>query len=366
VGETPYPVPDNETRRLEVLDAYKILDTLPEQVYDDFTQLASIVAGCPTAMLSLVDDHRQWFKSRIGIDDEETSREIAFCAHAIVNPREVMVIPDATLDARFSANPLVTSDRHIRFYAGAPLVAPSGEAVGTICVMDREPRDITPEQSKALMILSRQIIAQLELRRNVASLEKSVLEKESHVTHLREYQRELERVGRELRTQSMTDALTGAGNRRALEERLEEEYLRAKRYGADCSLVVIDVDYFKNLNDEFGHLEGDLVLQTVAALLKSSLREHDFLARYGGDEFVAILPSTHAMGALIMGERFRRTINAASWGGKAVTISVGTATVHDGIVESMNLLKEADTALYRAKHAGRNRVSGPGDDAPIA
>jgi diguanylate cyclase (GGDEF)-like protein len=360
VGETSFPIPNNEVLRLAVLDSYQVMDTFPEQVYDDFTQLASVISGCPTAMVSLVDDHRQWFKSRIGFDEDETSREIAFCAHAIVNPHELMVVPDATLDDRFSSNPMVTSDRHIRFYAGAPLVTPSGEAVGTICVMDQRPRELSSEQSNALMVLSRQVVAQLELRRNIASLEQVLLEKGLQVVRMREYQREVEEVSKVLRAQSMTDALTGVGNRRALEERLDEEYRRAQRYGVDCSLVIVDVDYFKDYNDTLGHLAGDHVLTTVAALLKSVLREYDYLARFGGDEFVAILPNTDGVGAMVMGERFRRTINGASWGDKTVTVSVGTASVHDGIHKVQGLFKEADQALFRAKREGRNRVNGSG------
>jgi diguanylate cyclase (GGDEF)-like protein len=358
-GPPRYPLPENEARRLQALRDYGILDTLPEQVYDDFVAIASTIFGCPVAQLSLVDEDRQWFKARIGIDQQETPRDVAFCAHAIVTPGEVMVVRDAMEDARFKDNPLVTGDPRIRFYAGAPLVTPEGDAVGTVCVIDREPRDATPEQFEALKILSRQIVDHLELRRGVAELEQLVLNQDAQVGELQEAQRALESSERDLRAQSLTDHLTGVGNRRALEERLEDEFARVRRYGGGLSLAMVDLDHFKEYNDLFGHLEGDHALVSVASLLVSDLRAQDFLARYGGEEFVVVLPGTDLRGARVMGERFRRTIQRASWPNRPLTISVGVASLGDDTAAPKDLLRRADEALYRSKRAGRNRVSSP-------
>lgn len=362
MSETPFPVPENENKRLNTLNEYNIMDTLPEQAYDDLTKLASIIFNTPIALITLLDDHRQWFKSKVGLEKNETPREQAFCTYAIMNPDHVMIVKDAVNDERFVNNPLVTSDPNIRFYAGAPLVTPSGEALGTICVIDSKPREITQEQIEALKLLSHEIVVQLELRRSIATLEKSVLEQNKYVEQLQEHQRNLEKVGSDLKAQSLTDTLTGIGNRRAFEDGLNEEFLRAKRYQFDCSLLMIDVDYFKEYNDAFGHPAGDEVLKTVAAHLKSNIRSHDLLARYGGEEFAIILPNTSLRGARVMGERFRRTIQHASWKYRAITISVGIACVSDGIDTSAELLRISDHALYHAKQNGRNRVSDSADN----
>jgi GAF domain-containing protein len=164
--------PANEKQRLATLRGYEILDTEPEAAFDDLTLLASYICQTPIAMLSLIDADRQWFKSKVGISASETSRDIAFCAYAILQS-DVFIVRDASRDARFSENPLVASEPKIRFYAGATLVA-DGQPLGTLCVIDRVPRELLPEQLDALRALSRQVQAQLELRRNLKRLDTSL------------------------------------------------------------------------------------------------------------------------------------------------------------------------------------------------
>ncbi|HSS44308.1 MAG TPA: GAF domain-containing protein [Thermoanaerobaculia bacterium] len=160
------PIPANDTARVEALGRYEILDTPPEQEFDDLTLLASHICGAPLAQISLVDAERQWFKSKVGLTASETRRDISFCGHAILR-QDVMVVPDAASDERFADNPLVTGDPKIRFYAGAPLMTSEGLALGALCVMDRAPRNLTPAQVDALRALSRQVVAQMELRRRL-------------------------------------------------------------------------------------------------------------------------------------------------------------------------------------------------------
>lgn len=163
------PLPVNETVRLEVLGQYNILDTAPEPEFDDFTRLAAQICETPIALFTLVDHHRQWIKSNIGLTVAETDREGSFCAHAILG-NEVFIIPDALADERFATNPFVTAEPHIRFYAGVPLITPQGYALGTLCVIDSKPRELNSKQLGALQALSRQVMTQLELRRTLAEL----------------------------------------------------------------------------------------------------------------------------------------------------------------------------------------------------
>ncbi len=165
-----------EESRLAALHSYNVLDTLPEKEFDDIVRLVSYVCDVPVALISLVDKDRQWFKAGKGTDITQTSREVSFCAHAI-GQEDLFIVPNATLDERFHANPLVTSDLGVRFYAGAPLLTPEGEALGSLCAIDSKPRTLTAEQQEALVTLSRQVMAQLELRRRIAEQERTIQER---------------------------------------------------------------------------------------------------------------------------------------------------------------------------------------------
>ena len=163
-------LPENEAARLNALHEYSILNTPSEQAFDDFTLLASQICGTPMSLVTFVDETRQWFKAKAGVELAETPRDMAFCAHAILQ-NDVFVVPDAAQDTRFADNPLVTDTPTIRFYAGAPLLTASGHALGTLCVLDTRPRELAPFQIEALRALSRQVVAQLELRRTLYRME---------------------------------------------------------------------------------------------------------------------------------------------------------------------------------------------------
>lgn len=184
------PAVFSDAARVSSLQKYAILDSEPEQYFDDLTLLASYVCKTPIALISLIDENRQWFKSKVGISAQETRRDIAFCSVAIQQP-DLFVVPDALADDRFRNNPLVVSDPHIRFYAGMPLVNEDGYALGTLCVVDTTPRRLDPDQESALKALSRLVLAQLEFRRNLILL-KEALNDRTREEHERE--RELQKV----------------------------------------------------------------------------------------------------------------------------------------------------------------------------
>ncbi len=171
-------IPNNEYGRLQKLKGYQVLDTSAEKEYDDITKLASFICETPIALISLVDKDRQWFKSKVGLNPPELARDIAFCAHTILTD-DVLIVSDSSKDQRFYDNPLTTNSPHIQFYAGAPLITPDGWNIGTLCVIDRKPRELSKEQLSALKTLSQNVVTLLELRLNrqkVKDLERAINE----------------------------------------------------------------------------------------------------------------------------------------------------------------------------------------------
>ncbi|NNJ13676.1 GAF domain-containing protein, partial [Chloroflexales bacterium ZM16-3] len=201
------PIIPTEPARQAALERYQILDTPPEEAFDEIVRLAAEICDTPIAMVSLVDTHRQWFKARIGIAAEETPRDIAFCAHAIGSPDELLVVPDAACDPRFADNPLVTDAPHVRFYAGMPLATPDGHALGTLCVVDRVPHEISPAQCHTLQVLGHQVMMQLEQRRKIRELQEAVAARAASEQRAEQL---AEATQRQMRTLALLDQVRNA------------------------------------------------------------------------------------------------------------------------------------------------------------
>jgi len=350
-----------EAERLAALARYNILDTLPEPAYDDVVEIASCLAGAPVAVIGLLDDgDRQWFKAKVGLDVDQVPRHKAFCNRLIDHPDAVLVIPDTRDDPIVGKNPEMMVDSTIRFYMGAPLVTTDRQVIGSLCVVDFEPKRVDDAQKNAMAALARQVMQLLELRYRNREIRELLSERAVQMRELSNYQVLLEQHNRQLLTESRTDRLTKIGNRAALDQYLLEAHQDCITLHRPLSIMLIDVDYFKPYNDQFGHPAGDLVLQQVAAILYDSCRTTDFAARYGGEEFMLILPETTARTALQVAERLRRRIEEEEFPNRQITVSIGVARMiprkDEEAISVRDLIGRADQALYQAKGAGRNQV----------
>ena len=328
------PFPANELARLRYLQSLDILETPPEQDFDDLALLASHICQAPVSLITLLDAERQWFKARVGVEAACTDRSTAFCAHAILEP-DLLEIPDLTLDARFVNNPFVTHAPHARFYAGMPLITAEGYGLGTLCVLDLVPRVLTQAQRKALRTLGRQVVNLLKLRHEVRH-----------------------------------DALTGLPNRSFFIEQIDRRIERARREPDWLfAAMFIDLDRFKVINDSLGHAAGDHLLTTVARRIRGCLRGNDTVsrplpeqtvARLGGDEFTVLLDGVRrpADAARVA----RRFLKAAGqpvlFDGHELlcTASIGLVVAggNQMYASGTDLLRDADIAMYRAKAMGKN------------
>jgi diguanylate cyclase (GGDEF)-like protein len=308
------PIPGNESTRLETLRALNILDTSPEERFDRLTRLAKRLFGVPIALVSLVDADRQWFKSCVGLSASETSRDVSFCAHAIVSD-EILTVPDTLADDRFHDNPLVTEAPNIRFYAGCPLTVPNGSKLGTLCLIDVKPRELAR--------MAEQELAAVQL--------------------------------------ATLDDLTLLSNRRGFSALAQHALNVCKRLNKPASLLFFDLNDFKQINDTFGHAEGDRALKTFADILRTALRESDVIGRLGGDEFVALLSDADEAATCEVTERLTHLLderNAQDQRGYRIRFSVGQiqydAGRHGSIAE---LLTAADAAMYSHKQASKVRAA---------
>jgi len=312
--------PKDEESRLATLASLQILDSAPEERFDRLTRIARRLFATPIALVSLVDENRQWFKSCIGLDVSETSRAVSFCGHTILGDG-VLVISDTLLDERFADNPLVLGEPFIRFYVGCPIKAPNGQTMGTLCLIDQKPRTVEPDELEALQDLAH------------------MAEREMAATEL-----------------AIADELTAIPNRRGFTLLAEKNLSICGRKGLPATLVAIDLDDFKRINDRFGHAEGDRALCDFAEALKSTFRASDHLGRLGGDEFVALLVGTGKALAVEAMSRLRLSLGAiAETGGRHYRIGFSEGIVeydpqqHSSITA---LLAAGDALMYRQKNAG--------------
>ena len=316
--------PENENQRLKSLRSIDILDTDPEERFDRLTRLAKRVFDVPIALVSLVDENRQWFKSKVGVNACETLRDISFCGHAILGD-EPFIINDTLQDERFIDNPLVAGEPGIRFYAGMPLRHLNGATLGTLCIIDREPRNLDDED--------------LAMFRDLAEMAESELS----AIHL-----------------ATVDELTRISNRRGFVTMAQNSTNLCARHGLPVSLVYFDLDSFKTINDRFGHDEGDQALVAFADLMRKTFRESDIVARIGGDEFVALLTDAGEKRAAEVVKRFRGKVdafNAQADRGYEIKFTDGVITVRpDNRSTIGDLLREADVAMYDKKR--RNQAQG--------
>lgn len=308
--------PAGEAERLAELRSLGLLDSEFEERFDRVTRLAQRLFDVPIAMVSLVDEDRQWFKSRQGLDATETSRDVSFCGHAILGD-EVLHVPDAAADPRFADNPLVTGDPSIRFYAGFPILGPRGAKLGTLCIIGREPRDLSEDDALSLRDLAEMV------EREIAAL-----------------------------NLASSDELTGLSNRRGFDLLATKILQVCRRRSLVAMLLYLDLAGFKAINDEFGHAEGDRALQEFARILEDTFRASDVIGRLGGDEFAVLL--TGVDDPADAGRRLRSALDARNRtaAGFRLAASIGIALFDPSGEDTLAaLVARADAAMYADKRS---------------
>ena len=361
-ARVPAQIDDTEAARQAALDAYAIVDSGPEQAFDDIVRLAVMLCGVSAASISLIDRDRVWFKAQIGVDQSQVSRELSLCSHAIDQPDRTLVIDDLDIDPIPAAKRRRIGGEPPRFYAGVPLLSPDGYALGTLSVADIVPCHLTAAQVEGLELLARQTQHLLELRRFMLEQGQLLSAREAAAQRAEQARAELQRRHEELQLTATRDPLTGLLNRAAMEEVLSETLKRDVSERVPYTLLLLDIDHFKAVNDLHGHLAGDHALRAVADAVIASIRKSDIAVRFGGEEIVVYLPGTALDGASEVAHRIRERIAHAPLP-FAITVSVGIAAGDPARDRPEQTFDRADQALYRAKAGGRDRVVV--DDTPL-
>ncbi|MGY4527259.1 sensor domain-containing diguanylate cyclase [Pseudomonas sp. UBA4617] len=334
------PLPVDEALRQRTLDDMNLVDTPAEHYLDTLVRLTQDLAHVDTVLISLIDQDRQWFKARIGLEANETTRSISFCGYAILG-EDTLMVPDARQDTRFVDNPLVLNPPFIRFYAGHPLRAGNGKAIGTLCMFDPRPRELSKAQQAHF--------------RDLATLAEGYLQLRALAQINRDLRLEMDREQRK----ALLDPLTQLWNRGALAA--FEGHLRrlADQHHSQLGAIYADLDHFKSINDKYGHAGGDKVLCECARRLRAALRPDDLLVRHGGEEFVAILQVKDGDELRRIAERIRELVGSTAMqlpnGQQKVSLSIG-CTLFASAESMEDALNRADTGLYAAKQQGRDQV----------
>ena len=309
--------PANEAERLHALRTLEILDTSHEERFDRVTRMAKRMFGVEISLVSLIDEDRQWFKSKQGLDVSETPRDISFCGHAI-NQDGLFIIPNAIEDVRFCDNPLVTDAPNIRFYAGYPLKLRQGINIGTLCLIDSEPKYLNDEDKQLLNDLGAMI------EQEIRSIQLATL-----------------------------DELTLISNRRGFLTLAEHSQKVCQRKKIPMSVILFDLNKFKPINDNYGHHEGDFALKQFAEVMRSVFRESDVIGRLGGDEFVVMLTDVSDEQIAVTLDRFKTEMDAMN---KAINkpylieSSAGVASFSYDTEQSLEeMIAEADAAMFEEK-----------------
>ena len=314
-------IPPDEDARLAELRSLNVLDTIAEERFDRLTRMARRLFGVDVALVSLVDENRQWFKSCAGMELSETPRDISFCGHAILGDG-AFVIPDALQDERFADNPLVAGPPHVRFYAGCPLRGPGGRKLGTLCIIDSKPRAFSDEDVEMLVDLA------LMVEREFSAIELATV-----------------------------DELTGLSNRRGFMMLAQHSLQLCTRQNIPAALVFIDLDHLKQVNDQLGHAEGDWVLVTFAQHLMKAFRSSDVVARLGGDEFLVLLTNHSEAAAESAMARLQQALDAtneAEARGYDISFSYGLVEFDPKRHHTIGaLISEGDSLMYKTKKARR-------------
>lgn len=329
-------------RRVAALARYSILDTPPDSRFDDLVRVAAHVCQAPISVINFIDSERQWFKAEVGLGVTQMPLDVSICLHVLGDDGEVCVIEDTRLDPRMANNPLVLGEPSLQFYAGALLRADDGEPIGTLCVLDYQPRQLTAEQVDLLRVLGRQVMLMLELMRANA-------EQASMLQRLQQARDQLEQL-------ASTDSLTGLANRRAGMQRLRQELaLAQRRQMPPTTLLMIDLDRFKSINDQYGHSVGDQALKLFAQTVLKVVRQTDLVARWGGEEFLVIMPDASIPDALKIAARLHEAMAGSPLstpaGEVVLTASIGVVGF-DPQQRLEDLLQLLDARMYSAKASG--------------